>query len=207
MLEALTTKKGYEELTTNHADAVADVIRPGDSAGDVVMRLLLKHPNTVEAAYSRFCLNDRRQLHCFKAAKKFNFTEPSEEDWNEIEKDLAQQIAKFFMRHSAYLTLRSYHSWRNIVRPPEKEAPAKRSRTEATPTTSAHGGFYQSKGVTQPDFILPRARASVPHACAIGSLPPTSWSPAFISPSTQLVIRGSPVGEVACPSLVPAKCG
>jgi hypothetical protein len=39
---------------------------------------------------------------------------------NKIEKDLAQQIAKFFMRHSAYLTLRSYHSWRNIVRPPEK---------------------------------------------------------------------------------------
>ena len=126
---------------------------------------------------------------------------------NKIEKDLAQQIAKFFMRHSAYLTLRSYHSWRNIVRPPEKEAPAKRSRTEETPTTSAHGGFYQSKGVTQPDFILPRARASVPHTCAIGSLPPTSWSPAFISPSTQLVIRGSPVGEVACPSLVPANCG
>ncbi len=51
---------------------------------------------------------------------------------NKIEKDLAQQIAKFLMRHwhSAYLTLRSYHSWRklprNIVRPPEKEAPAKR---------------------------------------------------------------------------------
>jgi hypothetical protein len=96
MLEALTTKKGYEELTTNHADAVADVIRPGDSAGDVVMRLLLKHPNTVETAYSRFCLNDRRQLHCFKAAKKFNFTEPSEEDWNEIEKDLALEFFELF---------------------------------------------------------------------------------------------------------------
>ena len=124
---------------------------------------------------------------------------------SKVEENLAQQIPKFFVRHSAYQTLRSYHLWRDMVQPAENVPPAaKRQRTVPSTATSAHGSFYAEKGVPQRELNLQEPNAPPAPVWDRDSLNlPSTRTSALSSPSPPQIIRGVPVAQVTCLSPLP----
>ena len=118
---------------------------------------------------------------------------------SKVEENLAQQIPKFFVRHSAYQTLRSYHLWRDMVQPCENIPPAaKRRRTDPSPTSSAHGCFYVEKGVPLRELKLQRPIELPAPVWDQDSLNiPSTRVSALSSPSSPLIIRGISITQVA----------
>ena len=120
---------------------------------------------------------------------------------SKVEENLAQQIPKFFARHAAYQTLRAYDWWRALVQPCENIPPAKRSRTVASPATSAHGRFYVEKGVPQSELKLQQPNAPAAPTWDFDSLNiPSTRMSALSTPAPPLIIRGVSVTQVSRPS-------
>ena len=124
---------------------------------------------------------------------------------SKVEENLAQQIPKFFVRHSAYRTLRSYHLWRDMVQPPENVPPAaKRKRTVPSTATSAHGCFYVEKGVPERELKLEEANAPPAPVWDQDSLNiPSTRTSALCCPSPPLIIHGVPIAQVTRLSPLP----
>ena len=124
---------------------------------------------------------------------------------SKVEENLAQQIPKFFVRHSAYQTLRSYHLWRDMVQPAENVPPAaKRQRTVPATATSAHGCFYAEKGLPQRDLNLQEPNAPPAPVWDRDSLNiPSTRTSLLSSPSPPQIICGVPVAQVTCLSPLP----